>query len=73
MNMTSVLSGQIEAVGHDAASSTLGVKFKAGSVYHYSNVTYPQYMELIGAKSIGHHFGKNFKDNENHPFERQRD
>lgn len=75
MNMNSVLSSQIESIGHDAATSTLAVKFKqgAGSIYHYSGVTYPQYTALLGAKSIGKHFGENFRNNPNHVAKRQSD
>ena len=43
MNWESVDSSQINEVGYDAASKTLGIRFKPGrtspaSEYHYSNV-----------------------------------
>ena len=43
MNWETVDSSQINEVGYDAASKTLGIRFKPGrtspaSEYHYSNV-----------------------------------
>jgi KTSC domain len=71
-NMHPVESSQIAAIGHDAESSTLAIRFKAktgpGSLYHYANVTAEQFEAFRAAPSIGSHFGVNFKNVAAHPF-----
>lgn len=63
--MDAVESSQIEAIGHDRETNTLGIQFKsksgAGSVYHYENFTAEQFTAFKNAQSIGAHFGKFIK------------
>lgn len=70
--ITPVESSQIHGLGHDAATNTLAVQFKAkngpGSVYHYAGVTAKQFEDFLAAESIGKHFGAHFKKNDKHPF-----
>jgi uncharacterized protein YdaL len=48
-----VTSSNVAAVGYDAASKTLAVKFNSGSLYHYSDVPPELHAEAMKAKSIG--------------------
>jgi KTSC domain len=61
MNYQPVKSSNVEAVGYDEATQTLGVKFKGGSEHHYDNVTPEQHKALVSAKSIGKHFHANIR------------
>lgn len=62
ITMDSVESSQIAEIGHDAATSTLAVRFKPnkfslkGSLYHFSNFTDEDFANFKGAKSPGGHF-----------------
>lgn len=56
MQMQTVESSSIKAVGHDPISSTLRVQFHNGGVYEYHGVTAEQHKALLGADSIGRHF-----------------
>ncbi|KGK59604.1 hypothetical protein NC00_01410 [Xanthomonas cannabis pv. phaseoli] len=61
-----VESRQIAAIGHDAASQTLAVRFKSWkgettSLYHYDNVTAEDFAALQAAESKGSHFNKVIK------------
>jgi hypothetical protein len=61
-----VESRQIAAIGHDAATQTLAVRFKNWkgentSLYHYDNVTADDYAALQAAESKGGHFNKVIK------------
>lgn len=70
MNLQPVTSSQIHAVGYDPASQTLAIQFKSkngpGSVYHYADVPPEQHAALVGAESIGKHFGQNIKGRYQH-------
>ncbi len=64
MNRTPVESSQIVSIGHDPETQTMEIEFKdrhgvqrAPIVYLYSNVTAEDHAALIGAESIGRHFG----------------
>jgi len=59
--MTVVKSSQIEAIGYDAGSKTLAVRFKGGSVYHYDDVPAEVHAALAKAESVGSHFHANVK------------
>jgi hypothetical protein len=61
VKLTPVKSGSIAAIGHDAERNVLAVQFKGGGLYHYPNVTAQAHAALIGAKSIGSHFGQHFR------------
>lgn len=62
-----VQSSQIAAVGYDPAVQILEVEFKSfkpdkpNSVYQYSNVPQQVADELVGAESVGTHFGRAIK------------
>ncbi|WP_186122343.1 KTSC domain-containing protein [Burkholderia gladioli] len=62
-----VESSQIFAIGHDAATNTLAIRFRSyktngpTSLYHYANVPAEVFAELASAKSIGTYFGQNIK------------
>ncbi len=58
---TPVNSSMISAVGYDAASKTMHVRFPNGSHYAYEGVSPEQHAALVGAKSIGKHFGQNVR------------
>ena len=61
IKLTPVKSSSIAAIGHEPKSSTLAVQFKNGGLYHYEGVSPQAHAALIGAKSIGAHFGQNFR------------
>ena len=68
MEWTAVESSQISEVGYDAATSTLGIRFKPGkkspaSEYHYANVPTSVYENLVMADSVGGFFTENIKNN----------
>lgn len=64
MQMHTVKSSLIEAVGYDPHTRTLRVKLNDtdrgthGPTYEYSNVSPQDHAALITAKSIGRHFNK---------------
>jgi hypothetical protein len=53
-----VESSNVEAVGYDAESSTLAVRFKSGGLYHYKNVAPEAHAALMDADSIGSHIAR---------------
>lgn len=64
--MDAVDSSQIHSIGHDAASSTLAIRFKnkggaPTSLYHYRNVSADDFAAFRAAESIGSHFYKHIK------------
>lgn len=61
MNYTPVQSSNIDAVAFDAATSTLGVRFKNGGTYHYADVPQSVYDEFLAASSIGKFFFAHIK------------
>ncbi len=46
-------SSQIEAFGHDPATSTLRVKFRSGQTYEYSEVSEEKFDEMKASDSHG--------------------
>lgn len=62
MQMQSVTSSQIAAIGHDG-KSTLRVQFNNGGVYDYANVGADLFAKLQGADSVGSFFSANIKKN----------
>lgn len=54
--MVPVKSSSIAAIGHDAATNTLSVKFSSGETYHYPGVSASDHARLMAAPSIGSHF-----------------
>jgi KTSC domain len=70
--MKEVKSSQIEAIGYDDATSTLAIRFKCGSVYHYNYVPQNLFDELSSAESVGSFFGKHIKPHADlYPFKKQ--
>ena len=70
-----VTSSQLDSIGHDPATNTLAIRFKAkngpGSLYHYSNFSAEQFEAFKGAESIGIHFRDHIKTKPDaHPFEK---
>jgi hypothetical protein len=72
-----VESNQIHSIGHDAETSTLGIRFTSrkggvvgpGSLYHYANFTAEDFAAFQAAESKGKHFGAHIKDQvAKHPF-----
>jgi hypothetical protein len=79
IDMQSVESSQIAAIGHDAETGTRAILFyrgfgrdkKPGSLYHYANVTAEDFEAFKSAESIGRHFGQHIKPfADRYPFER---
>lgn len=58
---TPVKSSSIASVGYEPKHAILAVQFKNGGLYHFNNVSPAAHQALIGAKSIGQYFGKNFR------------
>lgn len=61
IKLTPVKSGSIAGIGYDPKSQTMVVKFKSGSTYRYPGVSAAAHQSLVGAKSIGKHFGQAFR------------
>lgn len=53
MEMRSVESSNVRAVGYDAETRTLRVEYKGGGVYEYPNVEPSLYADLLAAESVG--------------------
>jgi len=66
--MQSVKSSNIAAVGYDAASHTLAVRFTSGATYHYEGVSPQTHAALLAAKSIGAYFARSIR--RRHPYRR---
>lgn len=52
-----VKSSNLDAVGYDNTTSTLAVKFKNGSEYHYAGVPAELFEQLLAAPSVGSFYG----------------
>ncbi len=61
IEMTSVASSQIDAVGYDAETGTLFIEFKGGSTYSYADVPAEVAEQLLAAGSVGSFFAANIK------------
>jgi CubicO group peptidase (beta-lactamase class C family) len=74
--MQPVESSQIAAIGHDAETQTLAIRFKTwkgepSSLYHYANVDADTFAAFLAAESKGRHFGQHIKPHtERFPFTR---
>jgi hypothetical protein len=53
MQLITVDSSMIHAVGYDAATEELEVVFTSGKIYRYTNVPQHVYAELLAADSKG--------------------
>lgn len=61
MEMISVTSTNVEAIGYEENSQTLQVEFKNGSTYQYFDVPERVFNELRDAGSIGAYLSSNIK------------
>ncbi|MGS1020292.1 KTSC domain-containing protein [Burkholderia glumae] len=67
ISVKEVESSQIYAIGHDATTNTLAIRFRSfktngpTSLYHYANVPAEVFAELASAESIGTYFGQHIK------------
>lgn len=59
MNLTSVNSSAIRAVGYDGY--TLTVEFHTGRVYDHPGVPYQVYLELMNASSMGAYYNRHIR------------
>lgn len=58
MKYQPVKSSNIDSVGYDANTRTLGIKFKSGAEHHFMNVSQQTHDDLVKAPSVGKHFHK---------------
>lgn len=63
ITMQAVESSQIEAVGYDAPTRTLAIRFRGGALYHYDGCEAETFEALRGAESVGSYFYKHIKPN----------
>lgn len=63
ITMLDVSSSQIEAVGYDASTHTLAIRFLGGALYHYDGCEPETFEALRGAESVGSYFYKHIKPN----------
>lgn len=61
MDRVPVNSSNLITVGYDAASQTLEVEFKDGTVYQYFDVSAVEHETLMGAESIGSYFSSSIR------------
>lgn len=61
MDMTAVVSSQISAVGYDADSRKMEIRFANGALYQYDEVPKATYDGLMSADSIGRYHKDNVK------------
>jgi hypothetical protein len=54
-------STAIDAVGHDAATDTLHVRFHSGLTYRFRGVTSEEHSRLMAADSMGAHFSRHVR------------
>ena len=59
MQHTPVTSSFIESVAHDG--DTLQVKFASGKIVTFAGVPAEEHAKLMGAESIGRHFGQHIR------------
>lgn len=57
-----VKSSSIAAVGYDAPSKRLHIKFTSGGTYVYQGVPAKEHQALLKADSIGTHFAQHIRD-----------
>jgi hypothetical protein len=66
MNMTSVTSSNIEAIGYSPIDKKLRIDFLNGTSYEYDNVPQNEAQALMDAPSHGVYFNANIKNS--YPF-----
>lgn len=65
MDMQPVSSSNIAAIGYEADTQTLGVRFNNGTTWHYEEVPQEVFDELSGAESVGRTFNQLVKGSYN--------
>lgn len=60
--MTPVRSSAIAAVGYDAASRRLQIRFRSGDTYTFCGVPESVYDRLMGASSMGRYYDQVIRD-----------
>jgi len=69
--MQPVSSSQIAAVGYNAKTRQMRVRFlHQGSLYEYDNVSQETFDQLVSAGSVGSAFHNLIKNNSSHPYKR---
>jgi len=61
MEMISVSSSNLSAIGYDYDSATLRIQFLNGGIYDYQGVSSDVYEGLVGAGSKGQYFDQFIK------------
>ena len=61
MNMISVNSSNLSAVGYDSETGVMHIRFNSGRLYAYYNVPENVYHELMNAASLGSYFNSFIK------------
>ena len=61
IEMESVLSSNLAAIGYHEESQTLQVEFNSGQVYQYAGVPKEEFDNLRDAGSVGGYFASNIK------------
>ncbi len=59
MELTTVKSSMIEAVGYDKDKQVMEIVFKDGEVYLFKNVPFSEYVGLMRAESKGRYMHTN--------------
>lgn len=62
MEMIPVRSTAISAVGYDAASRRMSIRFRNGGTYTFCNVPENIFNGLLDARSIGRYYDDNIRD-----------
>lgn len=65
MEYHAVTSSNIEAIGYDPQTNTLGVRFKGGAEYQYPDISRQEYEDLKLAGSVGSHFHRHIRHRNN--------
>ncbi len=62
MELVTVESSMIHAIGYDKNKRILEIVFNTGSTYQYSDVPLEEYQGLLNAESKGRYFLANIRD-----------
>jgi len=62
MEMVRVTSSAIEAIGYDASTRLMKIRFTSGNVYDFCGVPEPVHTGLMKASSKGTYYNDHIKD-----------
>ena len=62
VEMTPVISSNVESVGYDATAQIVHVRFLNGSEYIYKGVPQHEFEGLLNAPSVGSYLHRNYKN-----------